>query len=161
MARSPLITPLLGLLLRLALGAAFVVAGAMKVLDPAAFTGDIENYQIVGYTTAALAALYLPWLEIVCGLTVMSRRLYLGGLVIVTGLMIVFIPALVSAWVRGLNINCGCFGAAGAEVAEPTYLWWLTRDIAMLAAAVGLLVFDAGSRGKQRQKLAAAQPVPS
>jgi energy-converting hydrogenase Eha subunit E len=57
-------------------------------------------------------AFYLPWLEILCGLALITRRLYAGALAILLGLMLVFIGATISAKVRGIDITCGCFGAA-------------------------------------------------
>jgi hypothetical protein len=41
---------------------------------------------------------------------VIARRLYLGGLSILTALISTFIVASVAAKVRGLDITCACFG---------------------------------------------------
>src|ERR1700740_3610313 len=48
---------------RIALGTLFVFAGAAKAYDPGAFAIEIQRYQLVPWVPGAIAALYLPWLE--------------------------------------------------------------------------------------------------
>jgi uncharacterized membrane protein YphA (DoxX/SURF4 family) len=99
-------------ILRLLAGGVFLVAGVLKVRDPAHFAADIDHFRLLPYFAVAPLALYLPWLEIVCGLAVFvggSRR---SALVLLLVLTVVFIAAITSAWMRGLDIRCGCFGAA-------------------------------------------------
>ena len=52
---------------RLVLGGLFVYAGVVKVLDPLDFAQDIRNYRLVGQALSFLAAVVLPWLEILAG----------------------------------------------------------------------------------------------
>src|SRR2546426_11496867 len=96
----------------LALGAVFIYAGLTKVVDPVAFANDIDNYKILPWPLVVRLAFYLPWLELLCGLALILRFFYRGGLFILTGLTFVFIAASVIAKVRGLDITCGCFGHA-------------------------------------------------
>jgi uncharacterized membrane protein YkgB len=49
------------------------------------------------------------------------------------GALAVFIVAIVSAWARGLDIDCGCFGKGNIS---SNYTWLLVRDLLMLASAV-------------------------
>lgn len=121
--------------IRLLLGGLFICAGTLKALAPGAFLKDIANYQILPQTVAFLVALYLPYLEILCGMSLLLKRFYLGALGLLGGLMLVFIVALISAWARGLNIECGCFGSGG----EPLpYSLTLARDVALLTALLFL-----------------------
>jgi putative oxidoreductase len=106
----------------LIVGGIFIYAGVLKVLDPVRFAGDIDNYKILPWTIAVGLAFYLPWLEIFCGLALIARRLYLGGLSILTGLVAVFLVATVAAKVRGLDITCGCFGHASQHWNFPAHL---------------------------------------
>jgi putative oxidoreductase len=123
-------------LLRLAVGVLFVTAGGLKALDPALFALDVQNYRLVPWTVAAGAALYLPWLEIVCGAALIFGRATRGALWIITALMFVFIGALISAGMRGLDVSCGCFGHGPDPhgVAMP-----LVRDFGIVAALTILL----------------------
>ena len=95
---------------RTLLAAVFIYAGASKALDPAQFAEAIDHYRIVPWPLAAGLGLYLPWLEIVAGVAVFFGRLRLGALGIIAGLAWVFVAAIASALVRGLDITCGCFG---------------------------------------------------
>jgi putative oxidoreductase len=117
------------------IGVIFIYAGALKVLDPVQFANDIDNYKILPWTIAAGLAFYLPWLEIFCGLALILRRLYLGGLSILTALVAVFLVATIAAKVRGLDITCGCFGHVSQNWNFPTHL---ALDLAILGALLAL-----------------------
>ena len=125
------------LALRIALGAVFVFAGTLKALDPSAFVKAIENYQMLPRTLAVVLAFYLPYLEIFCGTALLLRRLQAGALAILGGLMFIFIAALLAAWARGLDIDCGCFGAGDGKA---RYGLALMRDLALLAG-IGFLAW--------------------
>ena len=123
---------------RLALGAVFLCAGALKALDPAAFAAAVDRYRLLPYPAAAALALYLPWLEIACGAGVFWVRTRLGALNLLLGLCVMFSAALASAWWRHLDITCGCFGlGAGGPTA---LLFSLVRSLA-LGLASGLLLW--------------------
>jgi hypothetical protein len=119
----------------LIVGGIFIYAGAIKVLDPVQFAIDIDNYKILPWTISVGLAFYLPWLEIFAGLALILRRLYLGGLSILTGLVAVFLVATIAAKVRGLDITCGCFGHASQNWNFPTHL---ALDLAILVALLAL-----------------------
>src|SRR5438270_4780037 len=109
----------------------FIYSGAIKALDPVQFASDIDNYKIVPWPVSVVLAFYLPWLEIFCGIALIMRRLYLGGLSILAALISVFIIATVAAKVRGLDITCGCFGHASKNWSFSTHLG---LDFVLLAA---------------------------
>jgi hypothetical protein len=117
------------------IGALFVYAGLVKAWDPARFAGDIENYHILPWAVNVRLAFYLPWLEILCGLALIFRRLYSGAIALVFALMVVFIGATIAAKVRGLDISCGCFGHASDQLG---FAWHMVLDLAILAALVAL-----------------------
>lgn len=116
------------------LGAVFVYAGVIKTLDPAQFAVEIQNYRLVPWPIAAAMSLYLPWLEIACGTALLLPRGARGALWIVTGLTVIFLIALISAKLRGLNLSCGCFGHASGDLNAALF-----RDVVLLAAA-GILL---------------------
>ena len=116
-------------------GAVFVYAGIVKVADPMRFASDINNYQIIPWSIGVRLAFYLPWLEILCGFALILRRLYLGGLSILTALISIFIVATIAAKVRGIDITCGCFGHASKNWSFTSHL---AMDLAILAALLAL-----------------------
>ena len=121
--------------LDLSIAAIFIYAGIVKVLDPVQFARDIDNYKMLPWPAAVALALYLPWLEILCGLALVVRRLYRGAILLLTGLTVVFIVASVIAKARGLDISCGCFGHASQGW---SFGWHMALDLALLAGLVML-----------------------
>jgi len=116
-------------------GGIFIYAGAIKVLDPVQFANDIDNYKILPWTIGVGLAFYLPWLEMFCGLALILRRLYLGGLSILIALIAVFLVATIAAKVRGLDITCGCFGHVSQNWNFPAHL---ALDLAILGVLLAL-----------------------
>ena len=124
-------------------GGVFVYAGALKALDPIGFASDIDNYKILPWTISVGLAFYLPWLEIFCGLALVARRLYLGGLSILTALVSIFMIATIAAKIRGLDITCGCFGHASKNW---NFSGHLALDLALLAGLLALYVKSASDK---------------
>jgi putative oxidoreductase len=123
-------------ILAILVGGLFIYAGAIKALDPIGFANDIDNYKTLPWMIAAGLAFYLPWLEIFCGLALIFRVLYRGGLSILGALTLVFIVVSVVAKARGLDISCGCFGHPGKNL---SFAWHLLIDFAILTALMILL----------------------
>ena len=121
----------------LIIGGIFICAGVIKAMDPVAFANDIDNYKILPWPLVVRLAFYLPWLELLCGLALILRFFYRGGLFILTGLTFVFIAASVIAKVRGLDITCGCFGHASKNW---NFSGHLALDLAILAALSALWI---------------------
>src|SRR5438552_15379269 len=96
----------------LIVGGIFVYAGVVKVLDPVQFANDIDNYKTLPWFVSVRLAFYSPWLEIFCGLALIFRFLYRGGLSILTVLIAFFIGVTISAHIRGLDITGGSVGHA-------------------------------------------------
>ena|SRR5438270_12524016 len=127
----------------LIVGGIFVYAGVLKVLDPVQFGLDIDNYKSLPWFISVRLAFYLPWLEIFCGLAVVFRFLYRGGLSILTTLIAVFIGATIAAKARGLDITCGCFGHASQHWSFPQHM---AVDLSILIALVALLLANRDQR---------------
>lgn len=131
-------------ILAIIIGALFVYAGAIKALDLIGFANDIDNFKILPWFVGVRLAFYLPWLEILCGLALITRRLYLGGLSILIALTSIFIVASIVAKARGLDITCGCFGHASKYL---SFAGHLTLDFVLLAMLL-VLWRGAGSRNR-------------
>src|SRR5437868_10613854 len=135
----------------LIVGGIFVYAGVVKVLDPVQFANDIDNYKTLPWFISVRLAFYLPWLEIFCGLALVFRFLYRGGLSILTALIVVFIGATVAAKMRGLDITCGCFGHASQHWSFPAHLM---TNLAIIAALVVLWVSNRLTKSLQGRRSA-------
>jgi uncharacterized membrane protein YphA (DoxX/SURF4 family) len=127
------------LIARLVLSAAFLFAALPKIQDPVAFAVSVEGYRVVSGQLALWVALVLPWLELVIGIGLLIPKIRRGSGLIITGLMSVFIVLHISAWFRGLDISCGCYG----QSETPTnYPWLIARNTGLLLAAILILVRD-------------------
>ena len=135
------------LAMRVALAIVFGQAGVLKIWDfgharfaTPDFALAIQQYEILPLPDLVLLlAVYLPWVEIAAALGLLIPRFRLGALAAILGMTTVFTIALASAWTRGLEIECHCFGKAGEPASYPALL---ARDAAILAAAAVLLVLE-------------------
>ena len=130
------------LLLRVAIAALFLFAAITKLVDPSAFAQQIANYQLTPWPATAGLSVFLPALELCVGIGLLLGRWESGALVWVAILLTIFSGALLSAIVRGLSIDCGCFGRS---IENTGTLWPLIRNLVLLVVT-GFLWF---SRGKK------------
>ncbi len=122
---------------RLLLGMVFLYAAAGKIVDPADFAQAIANYQILPSAWINLTALFLPWLELVCGLGLVTGVCKYASTLLVTLMLVAFTAALAYAAYRGLDIHCGCFSTDGG--ATPRLWLDLARDLILLSLAAMVL----------------------
>ena len=101
--------PKLVFLLRVFLGIIFIYASIDKIIDPLKFSDAIDNYHITPLEMNNLAALIVPWIELVVGVFLILGIYVRGSSTIIILLLIWFIFILSQALVRGINVNCGCF----------------------------------------------------
>jgi uncharacterized membrane protein YphA (DoxX/SURF4 family) len=124
---------LLVLLARLALAGVFVTAALPKIEDPAAFGISVAAFRVIDSELSAWVALLLPWLELVIGLGILLPVIRRTSGALIALLLLLFITLHLSAWARGLDISCGCFGAETAE-AGADYRWLILRNLLLLGA---------------------------
>ncbi len=97
-------------LLRWLLGGLLLWAAVSKLANPTEFLGSIYAYQLpLPQALLQVAAVVLPWVELLCGLLLLAGFATQPALLIVTALMGLFVIATGQAWGRGLDIACGCF----------------------------------------------------
>jgi uncharacterized membrane protein YphA (DoxX/SURF4 family) len=132
---------------RLGLAAVWLVAGGLKVGDLAASGRAVNAYQIFPYEVAKVIGAAQPFLEITLGLLLLAGLAVRLSAGISAGLLVIFIAGIISAWARGLQIDCGCFSTGGELEAgqSPQYLWDLARDVGFLLLA-GILLWRPRTR---------------
>ncbi len=126
------------LALHLLFGGVFVYAGALKAQDPAAFLMDVRSFDLLPDPHAAWLALFLPWLEIYCGLGVITSLFRKGGLLVLNASLVAFLASILISWQRGIDIQCGCFG--GGSDASSNYVDLIIRDVLLLALGIYLQI---------------------
>lgn len=131
------------------LGGIFLYAGVTKILDPAQFALSIYNYQLLPGPFVNPAAIILPWVEVVAGVALIDGRGIGGASLILTGLLFVFMTALVITVVRGLDISCGCFSSTG----EGKVSWlYLVRDFTLFAMGTVVFLYHSRENGRSDGK---------
>ncbi len=132
---------------RLGLAAVWLVAGGLKVGDLAASGRAVNAYQLFPYEVAKVIGAAQPFLEIALGLLLLAGLAVRLSAGISAGLLVIFIAGIVSAWARGLQIDCGCFSTGGELAAgqSPQYTWDLVRDTGFLLLA-GILLWRPRTR---------------
>ncbi len=102
---------------RILIALVFIIAGAEKIADPAGFADSIENYRLLPIWSVNLLAISLPWVELITGLFLLFGISLKENSIIISFLMAVFLFAVLISLLRGLNIDCGCFGTIeGAKI---------------------------------------------
>lgn len=101
--------PYLNLIARMLVAWVFIYAAIGKITDPQTFAKEISNYALMPLFSINIIALILPWLELFTGVLLASGVRIRTNAIISGGLLLVFVILVLSAMVRGLNINCGCF----------------------------------------------------
>lgn len=126
---------------RLTLAGVFIYAGFTKGQDPVAFAGQVAGYQILPYAWNYLVAAILPYLELLCGILLLLNKRVRPALLVLFGLNLIFILALSSLIVRGIDIDCGCFGPEAAGKTSPALALWRDAGILILLILTWVLRF--------------------
>lgn len=139
----------IALVARLVLGGVLGVAGALKLGDPSAFAQEIANYQLAPELAPYVAAT-LPATELLIALGLLlplpghlvawRRAAGLAAGVVLT----TFTAAVISVLGRGINIDCGCFGAGSGPVSGLTVL----RNVTLLGLAGAVVWLGAPARAR-------------
>lgn len=130
-----------GLLARLVLGGVLLAAGLLKIGDLTGSVQSVVAYQVFPYELARLIGTTLPVIEVAVGLLLVVGLLTRAAATVGGALMLAFVVGIISAWARGLAIDCGCFGTGGPVDPEDTrYLSEILRDLGLLALAGWLVV---------------------
>ena len=130
--------PRLGLVLRLAGAAVWIVAGAAKLPRLEAFREAVARYAILPDPVAAPFAYALPFLEIGLGLYLAVGLFVRGTAMVGTLLFAAFLAAQAQAWARGIPLDCGCFGAAASSTVG---IGTMLRDLALGLPTFAMLAF--------------------
>ena len=95
----------------LVLAAVFLYAGVDKIRDPLQFADSVAGFAILPVAFIDPLALSLPLFEMACGALLLFPRARRVGALAIALISVVFFVALLSALLRGLTLDCGCFGA--------------------------------------------------
>jgi len=143
--------PWLTFAFRLILGGVLLVAGGLKVSDPYGSATSVRAYQMLPIDLANFLGFVLPFIEVGIGLLLIVGIWVRLSAIAGGALMVMFIVAIGQAWIRGISLDCGCFGKGGLletdELPVWTYATEIARDIALAGVAGYLFRFPQGKLG--------------
>jgi len=130
------------LLSRLILGFIFIYAGMEKISDPESFARTINNYKLLPLFLINISALILPWIEVISGILLLFGITVRENSFITSSLLGIFIIAIAVSLLRGLNIDCGCFGTAGGATIGIQKLF---ENFLLVLLGIQLVYFGGGA----------------
>lgn len=102
-------------------------AGVIKILTPRQFYGAVMSYEIIKEPfIVAMISSIVPFLEVFSTLFLLIPSWRKSSSLLIFIMSVVFLFAILSAYLRGINMDCGCFG--GVLVGE-TGLSSIIRNI--------------------------------
>jgi uncharacterized membrane protein YphA (DoxX/SURF4 family) len=137
-------TQLVSTVVRVVLAGIMLWAGLAKLLEPGQALRAVQAYRIFPSWIDDVVAIGLPIIEISVGLLLLLGLGTRFAAWVTAGLMVVFVAGVASAWIRGLSIDCGCFGGGGDVPSAGRvgrYLTEIGRDLLFTALAVWLIRF--------------------
>ncbi len=140
--------PIALLVLRIALGLIFIVAGGFKIGHAAEFAQEIAAFRLLPPPLIAPLALLLPFLEVMLGAYLAIGLFARASAWVAALLLLVFDLAIASAVVRGLHLHCGCFGPNDQTVTTWTEV---ARDAVLVILAVIVAVRGPGMLAVDRR----------
>jgi uncharacterized membrane protein YphA (DoxX/SURF4 family) len=142
--------PWLGLAIRIAAAAVWLVAGAAKVGELTHFHAQVDQYRLLPHGLEAPFAYALPFVELLVGIYLLLGLLTRIAALVGCALMVLFLIAQAQAWARGLSLDCGCFGTLTHEkVGAATIL----RDVALGLPTLAIAIWPARRLSLDRRLL--------
>lgn len=121
---------------RIILGALFMYASFDKMANPQAFADIINNYRILPLQLVNPLAIFLPWIEFITGLFLITGKWVKGSLLLYSTLLVIFIIGLTQSLIRGLDISCGCFSVKPSSTSD---VWLrIIEDLIMIFFSINL-----------------------
>jgi protein-disulfide isomerase len=124
---------------RVGLAVVFGWAAVAKIGDPQATVRAVRAYDLLPNVLATAMGRGLPAFELVLAVALLAGVALRFTAIVTAGMLAMFTFGIISADVRGLRIQCGCFGNGG-PTENPHYGGEIARDVAMLAVAVVIAV---------------------
>jgi uncharacterized membrane protein YphA (DoxX/SURF4 family) len=123
---------------RLLLGGVWLYAASHKVGHTGDFARMIYGYRVLHPELVNLAAITMPWMEVVTGALLVVGLLRRSAALVSCGLFAVFVVAIGLAMARGIDAPCGCFSV---EPGTDPIGWVTLLRAGVLALLSAYLIF--------------------
>jgi putative oxidoreductase len=128
----------------------FIYACLHKIAHPGSFALDVATYDILPLYLVNIMAIILPWMELAAGILLVVGFRTRAAALIITGMMVMFVVAILIALGKGLDMSCGCFASQSAAEDDPISFMTVLRDAGWLALSVYVFLFDRNAIGVDR-----------
>lgn len=128
----------LSALARFGLAAMWITSGASKIGKHMTVTQSIEAYEIFTPHWSGLLANLIGPLELAGGLILLLGIKIRPAGWVSFGVLVLFIIGLASAYARGLQIDCGCFGP-DPDHTDGDLRWAIIRDVGLIAVTLFMI----------------------
>lgn len=146
------------LILRLVLGGLLVLSGSMKLgvykhlgittlaMDPLDFAFALGGFKLgLPEMLTQVLTYAVPWGELLCGLLLVAGLWTRGAAIGVIVLMLAFAAGIASLMVRGIDVNCPCFGKLKLFCGDRPLGWChLIRNTGFALMGVAIVVMGPG-----------------
>lgn len=137
-SRSDFVLDALSALVRFGLAVMWIYSGSTKLGNHMTVTQSIEAYEIFTPYWSNLLANIIGPAEIAGGLILLLGIKIRPAGWVSFGVLVLFVIGLSSAYHRGLQIDCGCFGP-NPDSSGGGLLWAIARDIGLIAATLFMI----------------------
>ncbi len=147
--RKAIISKSFVLFCRILLAAVFIYASIGKIRNPEEFAVLVNGYRILPLWAVNIVAIILPWLELLCAVSLLTGIMYRNSALILAAVNLIFFAAVASAMARGLDIECGCFTLSKAS----SKVGWthLAIDLGLFLACLPILFSESeGTKANQK-----------
>ena len=120
------------------LGITFIYASYYKILSPTDFSKMVYGYNLFPDVLINLIAIFLPFVELISGLSLLLGIYPRSAALIINGLLLAFILILTINIIRGHEFDCGCFSAK--ETGSPKMM--VARDVIYLIMGLQVFLFN-------------------
>jgi len=128
-------------------GAVLVMSALPKIREPWMFVRIVSEYHIPIPWVPELTASFLPWVEASCGVCLIGGIARRGALLLAAAMFMLLTLVLASAVLRGMTVDCGCFGVHGGS---QTTGWAVLRTASLALLTIGVLRVDIWKRRRTR-----------
>lgn len=123
--------------LRLILAFLFILSALEKFKSLENFALNVDAYQIFSTSLVNLITLIIPWLELFIGFGLLFKFKLKANLILYLFLMFSFTTMIFIAMIKGLDIECGCFGESSTKVG----IYKLIENLIIVSLNLVLLKF--------------------
>jgi len=144
---SKSVSRIISSVLRVSIGGLWVASGVLHLQNVPGHFVAIANYRILPIEVSQVLAFVLPCLHVIIGVTLLLNEFQLLCFIISASLTGIYLAAQLSVLLRGMQIECGCFGTISESTID---LSIIVRTSVLLLICVWLAWFEAGALGIRR-----------